>query len=345
MTRKLASVQIIKNFEIIPSSDFLYKAQVMGWSVVVRKSDFPKTNEEQKCVFFEIDSILPDGPEWSEFMRSKKFRVKTCKLRGVLSQGLAMPMSILGGKPNPNRRFWDWLRRKDGWRVGDDATSFLKVEKHGGPQAGKTPGFKVGQKAGNFPSFIPKTDEIRIQSAMHLLDRIEKQDIYVTVKCDGTSATYYKLNNEFGVCSRNRKVKPGDNVYWEIAERYMLDGVIPEGFAVQGEICGPRIQKNRLRLESIDLFVFNIFDIKAGKYLGYRDIQNFCNDHGLKTVPLEFEAQVYGIFDNTLETWLERARGKYKGTNVNREGIVVRTINKGVSFKVLNNDYLLKEED
>ena len=107
---------------------------------------------------------------------------------------------------------------------------------------------------------------------MHLLDRIAGRKIYATVKCDGTSSTFYKLNGKFGVCSRNREVKPGDNVYWQMAEAYMLEE-IPDGLAVQGEICGPKIQKNRLGLESIGLFVFDVFDIKAGRYYNLAELQ------------------------------------------------------------------------
>lgn len=341
MKRKLASIQLISNLIPINGADRIVQATVMGWNVVVKKDEFQVGD---RCIFFEIDSILPDGPEWSEFMRSKKFRVKTCKLIGTLSQGLAMPMSILNGRSNPNRRLWDWLRCRDGWRVGDDITSFLKVEKYGS-QSGKSSGFKKGICAGNFPSFIPKTDEIRIQSDMDLLDHIKGKEICVTVKCDGTSSTFFKLG-KFGACSRSREVKPGDNVYWQMAEKYKLEDNMLEGFAIQGEICGPGIQKNRLRLKSVDLFVFDIFNIKAGKYLSYQEAVEFCQHSGLKTVPLEFIASCSGNFDNSLETWLKRAVGKYEGTNVNREGIVVRTASgRRVSFKVLNNNYLLKEED
>jgi RNA ligase (TIGR02306 family) len=342
MGRKLASIQIISNLVPIEGADRIVQATIMGWNVVVKREEF-KIGD--RCVFFEIDSILPDGPEWAEFMRPKKFRVKTCKLRGVLSQGLAMSMSILGGRPNPNKRFWDWIRRQDGWRVGDDVTSFLEIKKHGGPHFSKS-GFKTGSYAGDFPSFIPKTDEIRIQSAMYFLDYIRRREMYVTVKCDGTSSTFYRLG-KFGVCSRNREVKSGDNVYWQIAERYKLDSIITEGFAVQGEICGPQILKNRLSLENIELFVFDVFDIKKGKYLPYKELVEFCRCHSLKMVPLEFISFCSYNFDNSLSAWLERAKGKYDGTDINREGIVVRTTsgNKRISFKVLNNDYLLREED
>jgi hypothetical protein len=58
------------------------------------------------------------------------------------------------------------------------------------------------------------------------------------------------------------------------------------------------------------------------------------------------------IFDVTLDYWLEAARGKYEGTNNNREGIVIRTttgtysnvLQSRFSVKVINNDYLMKED-
>jgi RNA ligase (TIGR02306 family) len=336
MKRKLASIQTILNLEPIYGADNIVLATIMGWNVIVRNGEFQVGD---KCVFMEYDSILPDGPEWSEFLRKKNFRVKTCKIRGVLSQGLALPMSILG--INPKRTLWDWIKRRDGWKVGDDVTDFLKVKKYYPQQSGKY-GFRSGTKARDFPSFIPKTDAIRIQSALHLLDQIVGREIYVTVKCDGTSSTFYKLDNKFGVCSRNREVKAGDNVYWQMADVYKLDS-IPEGFAVQGEICGPGICKNKLRLNHLELFVFDVFNIKSGKYLSYYDLIDFCIKHSLKTVPLEFGPQ--SVMNNSLNDWLERAKGKYIGTDVNREGIVVRTTDRKISFKVLNNDFLIKEED
>jgi len=331
MERKLASVQIISAIHPIKNADFINEVEVMGWRTVVKKSDGFKVGD--KCIFCEVDSILPDEP-WAAFMRDKKFRIKSAKLRGVLSQGIAFPISI--------------LPEAEDMEVGTEVTSLLGITKYELPEP-------VDQSAkGNFPSFIPKTDEIRLQSCLEVIDEIKKVPFYITVKCDGTSSTFAKFNDDFIVCSRNLELKPGNNDYFNIAEKYNLSCILPEGFSVQGEICGPRWQKNRLMLSEPDLFVFNVFNIKEGKYLDYFDFVDFCSTHGLKTVPLE--KVVYpdrDEFDFSLNSWLKLAEGKYSGTNNNREGIVIRpllethsrTLRGRLSFKVINNVYLLKDEE
>lgn len=90
--RKLVTIQTVTDIQPIPGADNIDQARVMGWTVVVKKGEFQIGDP---CIFFEIDSVLPDGPEWSEFMRPRGFRVKTVRLRGVLSQGLALPITIL----------------------------------------------------------------------------------------------------------------------------------------------------------------------------------------------------------------------------------------------------------
>lgn len=125
--------------------------------------------------------------------------------------------------------------------------------------------------------------------------------------------------------------------------------------AIQGELCGPGIQKNRLGLSEIDLFVFTVYDQRAGRYLDYESFLGFCADHGLHTVPVErvvcgADATAY---DHSLDGWLAAARGLYAGTKQRKEGIVVRPLVEArsdvlggrMSFKVINNDFLLKDED
>src|SRR5262249_8639549 len=138
-------------------------------------------------------------------------------------------------------------------------------------------------------------------------------------------------------------------------ERYGLAERLPPGFAVQGEICGPGIQKNRLGLKEIDLFAFNVYDARAGRYLAYAELIAFCREHGLQTVPIEREVRGDDAlrFEHTLDRWLEAARGIYAGTKNRKEGVVVRPIEEApsvtlggrLSFKVINNDFLLKDED
>ena len=347
MKRKLASIQVIDKLSPIPGADRIVEATVMGWKVIVKKDEFV---EGDKCVFFEVDSLLPEV-EWAEFMRTRKFRVKTLKMRGILSQGLVLPLDILP-KPNMIRRMWNKITGKDSWNVDDDVTKILGVKKY--DVEAQCGGFDSGLQAAPFPSFIPKTDEIRLQSCLSLLHELKGNAFYITVKCDGTSGTFYKKDGELFVCSRNRTVKPGDNVYYEMANKYDLANRLPEGVAIQGEVCGPGIQKNRLGLKEKDLFVFDVFDIKTGRYYDFPSMTKFCLDHTLTTVPIDSVILDYEDWALDLNTWLEKAKGLYEGSTTRREGIVVRPVSlirsnrlhgSRLSFKVINNDYLLKDED
>lgn len=92
MERKLASIRTIKDIRPIENADAIEVATVDGWHCVVKKDEF-KVGE--KVIYFEIDSLLPHTNPVFEFLRPRGFRVRTIKLRGVTSQGLIMPLSIL----------------------------------------------------------------------------------------------------------------------------------------------------------------------------------------------------------------------------------------------------------
>lgn len=331
MERKLVSIQVVDAVTPIEGADQIEQARVMGWTVVIKKGEF---RPGDRCVFFEIDSILPDGASWAEFMRPRNFRVRTVKLRGVLSQGLALPVDILQGNV-PG--------------VGVDVRERLGVTKFEAIVPDKR------EMAGAFPSLIPKTDEIRLQSALGVLDEIRGKDFYVSTKMDGSSATFFRdIEGGLTAASRNWAIKPGTNQLWTVAEKHRIAERLPLGYAVQGELCGPGIQKNRIGLTGLDLFVFNVYDVKAGGYLDYQAFLDFCREHGLKTVPIErvVRGEEAMQFQHSLDGWLDAARGIYPGTKNRKEGIVIRplieahslTLGGRLSFKVINNEFLLKDE-
>jgi RNA ligase (TIGR02306 family) len=331
MERKLVSIQVVDSIAPIAGADQIEQARVMGWTVVIKKGEF---RPGDSCVFFEIDSVLPEGAPWAEFMRPRNFRVRTAKLRGVLSQGLALPVDILQG---------------DVPAVGTDVRERLGVTKF------EVVVPDVREMAGAFPTAVPKTDEIRLQSALGVLDEIRGKDFYVSTKLDGSSATFFRdIDGNFVAASRNWTIKPGNNQLWTVAEKYRIAERLPLGFAIQGELCGPGIQKNRLGLDSLDVFIFNVYDVRAGQYLDYQAFLDFCRDHGLKTVPIErvVRGDEAANFDHSLDGWLEASRGLYAGTKSRKEGIVIRplvhayspTLGGRLSFKVINNEFLLKDE-
>ena len=58
MDRKLASIKKISEIRDIPGKDRIALAIIDGWSVIIQKAEFKPGD---LCVFFEIDSILPDA--------------------------------------------------------------------------------------------------------------------------------------------------------------------------------------------------------------------------------------------------------------------------------------------
>jgi len=338
--RSLVTIQKVKSISPIPDSDFLELAHVMGWQCVVKKGEF---KEGDMGVYYEVDSFLPIDERY-EFLRASSFRdnvdngqgfrIKTMRMRGQLSQGLLLPFE----------KFQELAGCAEGCLPeGLDVTEKLNVKKWYIPETANAGGTIIGER----PNGIPASDEIRIQSALELLDGLKGKPYYITTKMDGTSGIVYYIDGKIGCCSRNKEIKDeADALYWTPVYKYALKEKFEKygkNIVLTGEICGPGIQRNKLRLPGIEWYIFDVKDWDAGRYYSYDDAVKICAELGLKTVPLEERGDQ---FDYTLETLLEKAKGKYP-SGLDKEGIVVRDVNspKALSFKVLNNDALLKEKE
>jgi len=336
MDRKLASIQVIKELSPINGADAILCAKVLGWECVVKKSEF---RVGDRCVYFEIDSVLPIA-QWNDHLRkepTKPLRIKTIRLRGALSQGLAMPMSII-----PTGEY----------EVGQDVTSIVGVEKY----EAVVPAHLSGMAKGNFPAFLHKTDETRLQSEPNVLqEAISKGLVLVgTLKMDGTSFTAYRRDAEFGVCSRNLDLKETeDNSHWRMARKLKLEEILrseSRNLSVQGEMVGPGIQANRLGLSEVDLYLFNLFDIDTGKYLSHNELFVFARKHILNVVPTAHRLDFGGVVGPTdINHLLNIANNLNYDNETPAEGIVWRSacetyseVLKGrLSFKTISNRYLL----
>jgi RNA ligase (TIGR02306 family) len=346
MKRKLASIQVISDLQPIDGADRIERASILGWNVVVRKGEF---SVGDKCIYCEIDSKLPAKPEF-EFLAKAKYRIKTIKLRGQISQGICFPLSVLP---------------EGSYEIGDDVTEILGVVKYEMPLPRRV---IAGDTKGAFPGYVPKTDEIRIQSAPEVLEELRGTKCYVSVKIDGTSATFCRYDDEVEVCSRNRSIKEvvrakrDDGsyreitpVYWQMYHKYKLDKVfeVHNHLAIQGEIAGfwdgdrNAIQGNRLGLKETELFVFDVFDILEHRYFDLAEMIGFCAVWDLQPVPICYPSI---CLDHTVEELLKMAEGHYP-SGYPREGIVVRpwegkrskALNGRASFKVINNEFLFKQ--
>ena len=130
--RRLAHIEKIEWIKPIEGADNIELIGILGWVCVAKIGEF-KVGDT--CVYFEIDSKLPEA-EWSEFMRPKRFKVKTMKLGKfkVISQGLALPLSAFEwDEPEDESGVTSWhndsLKRKlEQLSIGDDCTELLNVK-------------------------------------------------------------------------------------------------------------------------------------------------------------------------------------------------------------------------
>jgi len=337
--RKLASIQTILSLSPIVGADAILLAKVLGWELVVKKTEFQVGD---RCVYFEIDSVLPIA-QWNDHLRkepNKPLRIKTIRLRGALSQGLAMPLSII-----PTGEY----------EVGQDVTTLVGVTKY----EPFVPAHLSGMVKGNFPTFLHKTDEPRLQSEPYVLaEAIDKGLVLVgTLKMDGTSFTAYRRDDEFGVCSRNLDLKETEgNAHWKMARKLKLEEILrsePRNLCIQGEMVGPGIQGNRMGLKEVDLYLFNLFDIDTGKYAGYNELVEFGKKHNIKVVPLVAQKD-FGFGETaTVSKMLEVALALNYDNGTPAEGIVWRSacetysdVLKGrMSFKTISNRFLEKYKE
>ena len=358
--RKLASIRRILELNPIEGADAIEVATVDGWKVVVKKGEFAVG---ELCVYFEIDSFLPVIPMF-EFLRKSSFRkmgefegfrLRTIKLRGQVSQGLVIPI------PHElevefSHTFFNFEDARP-LHEGDDVTELLGVKKYEPP----VPIELAGQIRGNFPGFIKKTDQERCQNLIDEIFIDNKDARYeVTMKMDGTSFTGFFVDGEEGVCGRNWELKLDESNATNTLVRTHVDSKLQEvlrkygkNYAVQAELMGPGIQKNREGLKAPRLFVFDIYDIDGGCYVAPEernlimlDLQALGLDLSMaQHAPvLHMNVTLAELGITNVAELLAFAEGPSLVHPV-REGLVFKRMDGGFSFKAISNKFLLKEED
>ena len=372
MERKLAHIEKIEWIKDIPGADKIQVCGVLGWECVIKRDEF-KVGD--KIIYVEIDSVMPDKPEY-EFLRERKFRIKTIKLKGQISQGLVLPLPMNDNLP-----------------IGTDVTEELGITKYLSPSEQAEIDaenrkiaieknhlkkfmmrytffrriFLPQKQRNRFPYWVSKTDEERIQ-ALHweqVYEQFKDKEVYITEKIDYQSATFTgkmlprftgilgKLvpikRFQFVVCSRNFITNDKNNLYWKIARKYQIESILKANptLTIQGEQGDTNIQGNKYGIKEPKFWVFNIIDHEKGYHYDYHEMAAFCAEHNLPIVPLLYEGKLHD-FARTVPEFVERSKGYSLLVNVQREGIVVRCIDKGkklLSFKVISPEFLLKHND
>ena len=335
--RKLASIRKISHIQSIPGADMIELAIVDGWKVVVAKNVGHKVGD--MVVYCEIDSFLPIKEEF-EFLRKSSykkmsdgtegFRLRTIKLKGQVSQGLILPLKDLQ------------LPNKDLLEVGMDVTKELGIIKYEPP----IPAELSGKVKGLFPSFLRKTDEERIQNLSDEYENLKQHKFYVTEKLDGSSATFYSKDGVFGVCSRNLELLETEgNTFWKVARELKLEEWLTSqdvNYSIQGELIGESIQGNPYKIKGQTVGFFNAFNIYTQEYLGLEEFEKLISSMGLKSVPiLDREFTLPDTIDELLTYADEKS---VLNSNFDREGVVIRSLDRKISFKVISNKFLLSEK-
>ena len=331
--RKLATIRRIAEIKDIDGADAIEAVRVDGWWVVAKKGEY---QVGQLAVYLEVDSWVPTsiasfltkaGHEPKEFEGVKGERLRTVKLRGQLSQGLLLPISIL-----PTTTVIE---------VGNDVTDTLGIVKWERPISPQL----YGQAKGSFPSFLRKTDQERVQNIGRTLESYIDQTFEVTIKLDGSSCTIFVKDEEDGVCSRNLELKQNeDNAFWRIALEYDIHKKIRaygKNLAVQGELIAPNIQSNYEKVNKPEFYVFDVFDIDKQEYMLPKERQEFCKLLDIPHVPIVDKS--LAMIDN-VDKLLDMAEGDGMNKGVKREGLVFKHNNSEFSFKAISNSYLLKEK-
>lgn len=377
--RSLARVVLVDQLLPIEGADRIELALIGGWQVVVQKGLYEPALT--KAVYFEVDSLLDterpyfaDAANWSSKLLHNidgrtHARVKTMKLRKQLSQGYMIPLTETG----LNAQVGDDLTKALG------VVKYEKAEEASMNNTGGM-GVKTGTSALGFPKFIPKTDQTRVQNITNLYLKAvaDGEEFEESFKLDGSSLTAFVRDGVAGVASRNvgfrmedekrsflstlsrfidhvrtrglraakweRVIKKDDNAFTQMAtEAGLIEAIRRDGrnLAIQGEMCGPSIQKNFEGLDKNTFFCYDVFLIDEQRYMLPAERIEFCTDQGVKHVPVNFTGPLKAV---TVAEVLTRADGPSGLKGKFREGFVYKSTKRDFSFKAISNAYLLKEE-
>lgn len=379
--RKLASIRLIDAITPINGADAIECVTIGGWKCVAKKGEFQRG---QLCVYFEVDSILPSNDARYAFLAASfkdvptesgttvnGHRLKTIKLRGQISQGLALPLSLYPEVSNPT--------------VDDDLTALLKIEKY---ELLSSNGSTAGRgRTRSFPAFIIKSDQERCQNISKQIFADMDKQYEVTQKLDGQSATYYYRDGIVGLCSRNMHLGVPDGVNpppeltlwekikgffnkkplvllqqepksnWHKAEaKYDIFTALKKlgmNIALQGEIIAPTIQGGYEKVPNMQLRIYAVQNLDSGTFVApdkaHDIVAKLNHDFGCKLeyVPvLHKSISLAQLGITNIDELLKFAEGAsiLNPEQKIREGVVFKAVDGSGSFKVINNLYLLKND-
>lgn len=242
-----------------PDADLLELVTVRGWTLVVGKGEWQAGDT---AVYIPEQSVLPDSLIEEMGMTGKLAgsdanRVKAIRLRGVVSQGLLLPM----GSPH--------LGALDSPQLGDDVSGLLGVVKWEPPIPDSMEGLATHAQwsagFGDIDHWQDHPDRFNSGEVVHITEKLHGVCCVLGYDLEhGPFAASKGLAGKLSFIVDHPDNK--DNVY---VMAWQQHGEIVEGFAKEmgqqvaamGEIVGPGIQDLSYRLPTQRFFMF---DMKVG---------------------------------------------------------------------------------
>lgn len=347
---KLPEVEPFTNMEFLTKKKYKIKTQKMCKSLsqglLMSAANFGWTADPNyKCIYNIKETETYDVEDDSRFLTKKlnvTYTISEDNTRKAVSTDKYKKMAQRHGKLFSKQPF-RWLMK----RTWGKKLLFVFF------------GRKRDKKS-EWPSWVAKTDEERVQNMPWILN--DKEPWIATEKIDGTSTTFtlkrgkWFQKDEFYVCSRNVVFDKPDktcfydtNVYIEMAEKYHIydkmkkllnnDFKDCEWITIQGETYGPGIQKRDYHAPGHAFMAFNFITSKDGRWGTEKMIDLLQGQMNIPCVPV---LDTNFILPDTVEELLAYATAESVCDHDLREGIVFRSKDGSKSFKAVSNEFLLK---
>jgi RNA ligase (TIGR02306 family) len=276
-----------------------------------------------------------------------KFRIKTRKILGQISQGICFPLSIIAEPEYSN------LYKED-----DDLTDALGITQYVEPEFASLGGDAKGQ-LGSLGILV--SDEQRIENLSKVYPRLKEFTYIVSEKLEGSSVAYVLKSAEFNVCSRSLNLNENENnTFWRVAHRHDIEEKMREygekhgliNWSIQGELVGEGVQSNVYKLQGHTARFYNAFNIDTQEYFEYTEFMDMIKEMGLETCPIIDDNytlpntidELFAVVDNykttfgndlnhLAEGWVFVAKGRVDGVKIERSNF------NRLSFKAKSRNY------
>jgi RNA ligase (TIGR02306 family) len=331
----------VSRIEKHPNADSLSMIKVYGETVVFRTGDF---QEDDLAVYVPVDAVVPYEIPGTEFLGDHR-RIKARKLRGIYSEGLLLPASVVSS-PTLGRDQASVLKIRKYEDVWPEEMQARKVSRGSSDQAsdpGCVPHYDIEQ-FGRHPGLIKLKEEVVVTEKLH---GTQARFVYLPSKglMVGSHNCWWKNDRKPFTAWEHARILWGKitgnhytpyrpsktNTYWESARVLGLEQKLKTvpGIAMYGEIFGPGVQDLHygIKVGGLGFRCFDAYNTKTKKWLSWGELVGLTEVLGIDRVPVLYR----GPIDFT--SLGDLVEGKSTLGDHIREGIVVKPIDSRVDEK------------